>query len=371
MRILLLPRYGPRGASSRYRLWQYVSLLKRAGHRVEVRPLLDDGYLEKLYSTGRRPQRWLISGYTRRLADVFRTAQFDAIICEQEVFPFLPASVERLFQRSRSRFLVDFDDSAHDKYSKSAILRNKIPRLMAAADAVIVGNNYLAEYARQFARQVYLIPSVVDLSGYGDRTSFPASRVVRVGWIGTPVTANLLKDLLPLMKRLQSQHPGLVFRFIGAGPDFDLRGLQAELPPWSEETEAGLLLECDIGIMPLPDNEFTRGKCGLKLIQYMATGLPVVASPVGVNCEIVDDGKNGYLAGSPEQWLDRLDMLVRDPELRLRFGRAGRAKVAAGYTLEYGFSKWQEILEGTSSSGFSVAGKNNAPVNAVAESGWK
>jgi glycosyltransferase involved in cell wall biosynthesis len=346
MRLLLLPRYGPQGASSRYRIWQYVPLFERAGHQVVVRPLMDDGYIQELYSTGRRRWRWLASGYARRFLDAFRVGQFDAVICEQEVLPFLPDFVDLFFQRLNRRFFVDYDDDAQDKYSSWPILRRRIPHIMAAAETVVVGNSHLAHYAQQFTSHVRVIPTVVDLSCYRDRTNTAPSNTIRVAWIGTPVTATLLRRLIPTMKTLQARHPALRFCFIGAGTGFRGDGLNIEILPWSEQTEADLLVGCDIGIMPLPDNEFTRSKCGLKLIQYMASGLPVVASPVGVNREIVEDGTNGYLASSDDDWFRKLDRLIRNPDLRRNFGKAGRAKVAAGYTLEHGFSQWREVLAG-------------------------
>jgi glycosyltransferase involved in cell wall biosynthesis len=121
--------------------------------------------------------------------------------------------------------------------------------------------------------------------------------------------------------------------------------LRTETREWSVTTEAQLLSECDIGIMPLSDTEFTRSKCGLKLIQYMACGLPVVASPVGANCEIVEENRNGFLAANAREWIEKLSALIESAELRKRLGESGRAKVADGYTLEHGLSKWLEILE--------------------------
>src|SRR6266478_2908192 len=346
MRILFLPKYGPRGASSRYRIWQYVPLFERAGHEVEVQPLVDDGYLGELYSKGRRGWRWLAAGYGRRLLGALRLRSFDAVICEQEVCPFLPAFVELFFQRLSPRFLVDYDDAAYANYSGWPMLRGKIARVMAAAETVVVGNNHLAGYARQFAQRVCVIPTVVDLSRYPNQRRAGGSETIRVAWIGTPVSARPLKPLLPVMERLQSEHARLSYRFIGAGDGFLRNGLRAVSVAWSEQTEAGLLSECDIGIMPVPDDEFVRGKCGLKLIQYMACGLPVVASPVGVNREIVEEGRNGYLASSEEEWFAKLDRLIRDAELRMNLGKAGREKIEGEYTLEHGFAKWQEVLQG-------------------------
>ena len=345
MRILFLPRYSPRGASSRYRIWQYVPLFEHAGHQVAVYPLLDDSYLEDLYKTGRRPWWPLAFGYGRRILRALRIGNFDAVISEQEMLPFLPNFIENSLQRRNSRFFVDYDDNAYSKYSGWPTLRQRIPQIMAAAETVVVGNGYLADYARQFSQRVRVIPTVVDLSRYPERSTTTITDIIRVVWIGTPVTAHLLKALFPVMKRLKARHSKLRFRFVGAGNDFPTDGLGAEVLPWAEETETQLLSECDIGIMPLPDTEFTRGKCGLKLIQYMACGLPVVASPVGVNREIVEEGTNGYVASSDDEWFQKLDELVQSPELRMNLGRSGRTKVAASYTLKYGFSRWQEILE--------------------------
>jgi glycosyltransferase involved in cell wall biosynthesis len=321
-------------------------LFERAGHEVEVQPLLDDGYIGELYKTGRRGWRWLAGGYGRRLLGALRVRRFDAVICEQEVCPFLPAFIELFFQRLSARFFVDYDDAAYANYSRWPMFQRKIPRIMAAAETVVVGNNYLARYARQFAQRVSVIPTVVDLSRYPNQKHAGPSETIRVAWIGTPVTARLLKPLIPMMERLQSEHPRLSFRFIGVGDGFLRNGLRAETVAWAEQTEGRLLSECDIGIMPLPDEEYARAKCGLKLIQYMACSLPVVASPVGVNTEIVEQGKNGYLASSDDEWFTKLDKLIRDAKLRMSLGTAGRAKVTGGYTLEHGFSKWQEILEG-------------------------
>src|SRR6266849_1940421 len=186
MRILFLPRYGAQGASSRYRVWQYVPLFERAGHEVEVHPLLDDGYLDELYKTGRRSWWFLALGYGRRLLGTLRLGRVFAVICEQEIFPFLPGFIDLFLQRLSPRYFVDFDDGAHVKYFRWPILRRRVPRIMAAAETVVVGNNYLAAYAQQFARRVCVIPTVVDLASYGDRTKAGRSDHVRVCWIGTP-----------------------------------------------------------------------------------------------------------------------------------------------------------------------------------------
>jgi|SRR5579859_161318 len=344
MRILFLPRYSPQGASSRYRIWQYVPLLQRAGHKVEVQPLLGDGYLEELYRNGRRGVSWLISGYTKRLRAIRNAPSFEVVVCEQEILPLLPATVDLFLLACNDRLVIDYDDAAYFKYQGWPVLRRKIPRLMGAAKAVVVGNSHLARYASQFASNIFVVPSVVNLALYQDCSRERVAANVRIVWIGTPLTASLVAPLLSLMAKLQEKHADVSFRFIGAGEDFPVNGLRAEVFEWSEKTEAELLAQCHIGIMPLPDNEFTRAKCGLKLIQYMASGLPVVASPVGANREIVTDNENGFLVKTEQEWFEKLSLLIEHPELRAQMGQAGRARVAERYTLERGFSKWLEIL---------------------------
>ncbi len=344
MRILILPRYTARGASSRYRFWQYVPGFRRAGHEVEIKPLLEDGYLTELYSRGRRSWRWLAAAYAARFLDALDAGRYDAVLCEHEVFPFLPAAAEMIFSKRNARFILDYDDAAHCKYDGWPVLRKKIAHLMRAADTVVAGNSHLASYALQFTSRVSVIPTVVDLAAYPNHRNGAPSSTIRIAWIGTPMTASYLQPLMSALERLQKKHPHVGFRFIGAG-NIPTNGLRIERREWSVTTEAQLLSECDVGIMPLSDTEFTRGKCGLKLIQYMACALPVVASPVGANCEIVEENRNGFLAANAGEWFEKLGALIESADLRKRLGESGRAKVAGQYTLEHGLSKWLEILE--------------------------
>ena len=346
MNLLLLTRYGRMGASSRCRLLQYTPLFEEAGHQVDVWPLVDDTYLRRLYENGRRPWANVFLGYTRRILRITELRNFDAVVCEQEAFPYMPVPWEDCLRRRCRRFFVDYDDAAYVRYERWPLLKNKIPRIMAAASGVVVGNPHLAQYARQFNPRVAIIPTMVDLARYPERPRAKATSAIRVAWIGTPITAKLLIPLVPVLQRIQQENKNLAFRFIGAGHASLFDGLNAETPEWSEQEEAKLLADCDLGIMPLPDDEFARGKCGFKLIQYMACYLPVVASPVGVNREIVEHGRNGFLASSPEEWYAALSHLIIDRNLRQSMGRAARDKVESCYMLERGFAKWLKVIEG-------------------------
>jgi glycosyltransferase involved in cell wall biosynthesis len=345
MRVLLLPRYYARGASSRYRFWQYVPLFERAGDTVVVKPLLDEGYISQLYAYNRRPLARVIRGYLRRMLDLRHLRGYDAVICEQELLPYLPGSIDVLFARAAARFIVDYDDNPHIKYAAFPLLERRIPQIMAAADTVVAGNSYLAAFAKSFTARVRVIPTMVDLAVYPTCATPRKTTLVRIVWIGTPVTANLLAPILPVLSRLQAEHPNLSLRFIGAGSSINCSTLKAEVCEWFEDTETELLSEGDIGIMPLPDTSFARYKCGLKLIQYMACFLPVVASPVGVNKDLVESGRNGFLATSLSEWYAALKTLILDGELRRSYGEYGRAKVSHNYTREIGFSMWQDILK--------------------------
>ena len=348
MKILFLPRYSRKGASSRYRLWQYLPLFECEGHTIEVRPLLDSSYLSHLYQRGKRSPHLLAFGYARRLFSVLDIGRFDAVICEQEVMPYLPVAVERLFRRKRVKFFLDFDDAAHIKYAGHPGLRSKISSLMSDADGVVVGNAYLRGYASQFTSRVSVIPTVLDISRYPlhPDSAYRPNGEVRIGWIGTPSTSVFLQGLTRVFHELQRRFRQLHFRFIGAAPGMPTHGLNVENVAWSEKTEVEALVGCDIGIMPLPDTDFTRGKCGLKLIQYMACWLPTVASPVGANCEIIEDGKTGFLAAADQDWINKLSALIANSGLRREFGNAGRRRVEQCYTLESGFTQWKRMLEG-------------------------
>lgn len=201
------------------------------------------------------------------------------------------------------------------------------------ADAVTAGNGYLAERARNAGcARVEIVPTVVDLDRYAIAPKRAEATVPVIGWIGSPATAGYLQLVAPVIECLRGRYP-LRAVAIGARPD-QVAGTPFEAIPWSAAGEAAQVAAFDIGIMPLLDTPWERGKCGYKLIQYMACGVPVIASPIGVNQEIVAHGVNGFLAGSPDEWKHALATLMADPGLRTRMGTAGRCKAEAEYSLQ-------------------------------------
>ncbi|MBB4155133.1 glycosyltransferase involved in cell wall biosynthesis [Sphingomonas jinjuensis] len=333
-RLLLLTRYTESGASSRLRLLQFVPALERAGAAVTVDPFFDEAYLAAYYAGGRKPLGRALAGYRRRLTAIWGR-KADLVWVEKELFPFLPGATERML--GATPYVVDYDDAVFHGYDRHRlapvrwVLGRKLHPLITGAAAVTAGNAYLADYARRAgARRVELIPTVVDPARY-PVTPPPGGTPLRVGWIGTPANARYLAPVIEALGRLHRRHP-VVLVTIGAPALPDLP-IPQEAHAWREATEGPLLAGIDIGVMPLPDSPFERGKCGYKLIQYMAAGRPVIASPVGVNSVIVDDAV-GYLADDADAWEAALTMLAQDPAQRGRMGAAGRAKVEREYSTD-------------------------------------
>lgn len=348
MKVLLLSRYGQLGASSRVRFLQYLPHFLSQGIEVTVKPLLSDAYLHALYKGGSR-WREVLKGYMGRIFSLLVARRFDVVVIEKELFPFMPAIAERFLRLIGVPYVVDYDDALFHRYDCNSnfwvrlLLGKKIDVVMRHARAVVVGNNYLADRARNAgASRIEVIPTVVDAKRYQPKQK-AGVKIPIVGWIGIPQTSRYLKPLLAVFERITREMP-VRFVAVGANPE-DFEGTPVEVWPWSEDSEVASIQQFDVGIMPLPDTPFERGKCGYKLIQYMACGLPVVASPVGVNTEIVSDGVNGYLADEPDQWHHALNLLLDNREFeRDTKGAAGRKKVEDWYSLEVQSSRFLSVV---------------------------
>jgi glycosyltransferase involved in cell wall biosynthesis len=349
--VLFLTKYARNGASSRYRTFQYLPWLERAGIRCEVTPLFDEAYLVHRYAWGRGNMGDILRAFVRRLAALVTARRFDLVVIEYELLPYFPALPERLLRWVGVPYVVDYDDALFHQYDRHKngwvrrLLGDKIAHVMRGAHLVTAGNAYLADYARRAgAKCIEVIPTVIDLERYprAAATQSPNSTLT-IGWIGSPATAKYLQAIAPALAEVCADGMGRV-RLIGSGP-VDLPGVPAEVLQWDEATEVNTMQQFDVGIMPLPDEQWERGKCGFKLIQYMACGLPVVASPVGVNCEIVESGVNGFLARTTEEWAQALRTLLDDASLRQRMGQAGRLKVEEGYSLQVTGPRLAELIK--------------------------
>lgn len=348
MRVLLLSKYDRLGASSRLRSYQYMSFLEQHGVDVVAAPLFDDAYVQGLYNHA-LPRWRVLVGYLKRLWQLSRSRSYDVLWVEKEALPWLPAFFELSLLVRGTPIVVDYDDAVFHRYDihRSWLVRfllgQKIDRIMASSDVVIAGSEYLLDRARRAsARHIKKIPTVVDLDRYSSCSERHSPGEVTIGWIGTPGTAPYLLPLISVFKTLRETCRVRVLA-IGANNRPDFEGI-IETVPWSEATEVTLLSEVDIGIMPLPDEPFERGKCGYKLIQYMASGKPVVASPVGENSHIVRSGVNGFLPNNGVEWLQHLSDLCQSEALRERMGAAGREIVEREYSLAVTAPRLLQIL---------------------------
>jgi len=309
----------------RYRLEAFRPWLERGGHTLELCPL---------------PKRW----WSRLL--LFRRLQGAGVILQRSL---LPAWQLPLLRRHASHLIFDLDDAIflRDSWSAKGLYHPRRCRRFAATvracDAVTAGNSFLGDHAGRWSGvgRVHVIPTCVDPGRYT-----PAGRArsgEQLVWIGSSSTLQGLEAIAPLLDEVGRRVPGIRLKVIcDRFPSFS--DLPVAACPWSEATEAAELAAADVGISWIPDDDWSRGKCGLKVLQYMAAGLPVVANPVGVHAEMVRHGETGFLARTPDEWVEAVRRLARDPALRQRMGQAGRRLLERRYSVEAGAMMWLELL---------------------------
>jgi glycosyltransferase involved in cell wall biosynthesis len=349
MKILLLSRYGYLGASSRYRSYQYLPYLDKNGCDITVLPLLDNDYLQQLYSKLPISVNRILRSYLQRVFLLIKSSRYDLIWLEKEAFPWIPEKLESLLLKSDVPYVVDYDDAVFHQYDQHTsglirwLLGNKLDFVMGKAAIVIAGNDYLAERAQQAgAPRVEILPTVIDLERY-PLMPLPKHKNFTIGWIGSPSSAKYLTTIAPALSQFCQENDARLV-LIGSG-ELELPGVPVEIKAWSEETEVNEMRQFDVGIMPINETGWSRGKCGFKLIQYMACGLPVIASPIGANCQIVEEGINGFFATSTEDWVRALSTLQDNYELRESMGKAGRLKVENQYCTQVAAPRLLSLLQ--------------------------
>ena len=342
-RILALSPIPEEGAGCRFRVSQFAPDLSRAGFDLTIHPLFDTAFFRLVYKPGHylRKTMALASRTLDRIATVRAGRQFDAVLIYREAYPIGPPLIERLIARRGLPIVYDFDDAVflpNTSEANQAIgsLKNpgKVAEILRLSTHVMAGNSYLADYARQHASDVTIVPTCVDTSVWRPRTSpRPSGTPLVVGWIGTPTTTQYLLELKQVFADVAQTHD-FVLRVSGSMDPVEMPGVRVENVPWTLAGEVELFNTCDIGVYPLPDDEWTRGKCGFKAIQFMACGVPVIAAPVGVNREIVTHRTDGLLASNQAEWMTGLRELLDDGQLRAQLGAAGRQTIERRYSLE-------------------------------------
>lgn len=340
MRVLaLVPGLYNTSPSQRYRLEQWEPLLRERGVEITYEPFEDEALHAVVYQRGRMGKKLQLvaRGLARRLSAVSKAREYDLVYIMREAALLGPAVFERLIHQQRVPFVFDFDDaifvsyrSPSNGYFSYLKFASKTRTICRLASHVMVGNPYLAEYARQVNDNVTVIPTTIDTEKYQVRPRKTNDGALMIGWTGSHSTVEHLDTLRSALKKL-AETENFRLRVIGT-PSYECAPVQTEAMPWRAATELEDLSTIDIGVMPLPDDNWSKGKCGLKALQFMALGIPTVCSPVGVNTDIIQDNENGFLAMSEAEWVDKLTRLLRSAELRRRLGDAGRATVEAKYS---------------------------------------
>jgi glycosyltransferase involved in cell wall biosynthesis len=335
--------------SSRTRVYQYLPHLQRAGWESRVLP-----HSSNFPSQVKLPltPRWARAARSLlwRLDRVYQARQWRRfeqlaqtwadVLFIQKVL--LPVAAQKRLRRLGKPLVFDFDDALFADRQNYDLAR--FDHQLAHCDLVVLENEHTQQYAESRGCRTLRITGPIDTDRYTP-ASRPASpdRTVTLGWIGSASTLPHLTHIAGTLAQVASEHPGVRLKIIGAGQVPEL-GLPTEFTPWSLATEVEHLQSFDIGLMPLPDDEWTRGKGGYKLLQYMACGLPCVASPVGVNTALVAEGENGYLARSEAEWEAKLAALIQQPGLRRQMGQAGRARVETEYSFQAATPKLLRVI---------------------------
>ncbi len=358
MRVLFLASFPVQAACTRYRCTQYFDYLRQQGVECTLRPFLSPALFDTLYQRGDHLVKALQLSLSalRRLRDIAAASRFDVVFVQREAALFGPPFVEWLMTKVMKRPMVfDFDDAifvpyVSPTYGRFATLL-KFPQKTVTnirlSRHVIAGNNYLADYAKKFNANVTVIPTVVDTSQWTPKyETRNTQHALTIGWIGSPTTTQYLKPLLPVLDELSHRHT-FTLKIVGASETFSLNGTPIQNERWQLDHEITDFQSLDIGVYPITEDEWSIGKSGFKAIQYMAAGVPCVASPVGVNKEIVQDGVNGFLAATPQEWKEKLSLLIEDAALRQRLGAAGRRTVEERYSLQVQAPRLLEVLRGS------------------------
>lgn len=340
MRVLaLMPALYDTSPSQRYRLEQWEPLLRERGVEITYEPFEDEELHAFLYKPGMigKKLQLVTRGLGRRMSLVRRAKDYDLVYIMREAALLGPPLFEKLIHQQRVPIVFDFDDAVFVSYRSPSNgylsylkFASKTKTICRIASHVMAGNPYLADYARQVNDRVTVIPTTIDTEKYLVPQPKESSGPPVIGWTGSYSTVQHLDTLRSALKKL-AERESFQLRVIGT-PSYQCPPIDVEATPWRADTELQDLSAIDIGVMPLPDDKWSKGKCGLKALQFMALGIPTICSPVGVNTDIIQDDQNGFLASTEDEWVDKITRLLRSRELRQRLGQAGRATVEQKYS---------------------------------------
>jgi len=341
--LLLLPYPLHTAPSQRFRIEAYFPLIEQARIEIKTQSFLNEKAWSILYKKGSLLLKSIavLKGFVKRLwAVIFLVHKYDFVLVHRETSPLGPPIFEWIIARVWKKKLVfDFDDAiwipAISEQNKLALYLKcfwKTKWICKWSYRVAAGNQYLAGFAGEFNKNVIIIPTVVDtVKRYRSLVDQDVSRPA-IGWTGSHSTMKYLDPLIPVLQQLEKEKEFDFYVISNKRPEFELRSLK--FINWKEATEIEDLSKINIGIMPLEADRWSEGKCGFKIIQYLALGIPAVASPVGVNAKIIDNNQNGYLCQNENEWYKSISLLLDDRYLRKEMGREGREKIIREYSIQ-------------------------------------
>lgn len=362
LKILGLSLFGRKGASSRYRLYQYIPFLAKKNISLKAYPLINDNAYD-LFMGNRRvnpvlkplTRMFLVAfSMTKRFFHILKATSYDAVYIQKDVLPSFYLFILKALNKN---IIFDLDDAIFEahatvkpslfslEYLFFRMRKNNLKTMLRSARAVTVTVPYLAEYVKIYNENVHIITGPIDCSVYRPVPKKDNNKTV-IGWIGSPVTVKYVKGILPGFSELYKKYPEVEFHIVGSKP-FEAGDINIKFFDWSEEKEIGLLSRFDIGIMPLSDDKWSKGKGGLKILQYFAMGVPVVCSPVGINNDLVEEGFSGYFAKSDREWVEKLSSLIGNRELREKMGLKGRNLVEQKFDLKKSVGYIEDIIRKT------------------------
>jgi glycosyltransferase involved in cell wall biosynthesis len=353
-RIVFFTKYSKKGPSSRYRTFNYLPFFEPY-YELEVMPLFDDHYINTLYSDSKvKNPIYHFKRFFKRVVQVLGISKKNTlVVIEYELFPYFPPIFEIILKWRGIKFILDFDDAIFHNYDSSSnkiisfFFRNKIARIARIADHIITGSPYLTEYFLNYSNAVTEIPTSIEFKKYNNHTKLNIpNNYFRIGWLGSNSTSLNLISLIPAFQYIFTKYPFVIFSFCGIGDitvsKFDK--FNFEVDAWSQEKELEFLRKIQVGIMPLEINKFNQGKCGFKLIQYMAMERPTISTPLAANVKI--DHQNGNLfARDGSEWIAAFDKVINEYERLEAVGLKNKKTVQLDYSIESNYKKYLRIYQ--------------------------
>lgn len=342
-----------RSPSQRFRFEQYLDFLQQNGFQYKFSNLLSESDDRLFYS----PNHFLgkififIKTFLKRCGDVFNASNYDIVFVQREAFMTGSAFFEKMFKKRGAKLVFDFDDaiwhldtSAANKKFEFLKDPSKTVRIISAADLIFAGNQYLADFAKPYNSNVEIIPTTIDLHEYTRVISTKDKNKICIGWSGSITTIKHFEFAVPFLKKIKNKYGDRIEIKVIGDSNYINNELKIKGLAWNKKDEIKELSSFDIGIMPLPDDEWAKGKCGLKGLQYMALQIPTIMSPVGVNSEIIQDGENGFLASDVDEWVEKIALLIENSKLRNRMGEEARKTVFEKYSVESQQNRYLQLF---------------------------